>query len=220
MPNRKQIAVILAGCGVYDGSEIHEAVFTFWAIENAGAAYKVFAPDVDQMHVINHLSGDVTPGKRNVLTESARISRGKIAPLSSLDPALFHAVIIPGGYGVAKNLCTYAVDGANCQVNAEVEHAIRSFHSLHKPIGALCISPALITKVLGQVKVTIGNDKETAASIEAMGGKHINGTHGDVIVDIPNKLFTTPCYMLDASITQVATDAVLLVNEIIASIDL
>jgi enhancing lycopene biosynthesis protein 2 len=219
MPNRKQIAVILAGCGVYDGSEIHEAVFTLWAIEKADAAYKVFAPDMDQTQIINHLSGDKTPGKRNVLTEAARISRGKIAPLSTLDPTHFNALIIPGGYGVAKNLSTFNSDGAQCQVNPDVEKAVKGFHKQSKPIGALCISPALVAKILGNVKVTIGNDKETIASITQMGGKHIDATHGDVVVDIPNKIYSTPCYMLEATITQVATDVENLVNQIMQSIE-
>jgi enhancing lycopene biosynthesis protein 2 len=218
MPHRKQFAVILAGCGVYDGSEIHEAIFTLYAIEKAGAAYKIFAPDMDQPQIINHLSGEKTPGRRNVMTEAARIARGKIAPLSTLDPAIYDAVIIPGGYGVAKNLCTFAVDGTDCQVLPEVEKAIKGFHKQSKPIGALCISPVLITKILGDVKVTIGHDKDTAAAIEKMGGKHVSATHGDVVVDIPNKVYSTPCYMLEATITQVATDAENLVSQIMQSI--
>lgn len=218
MPHRKQIAVVLAGSGVYDGSEIQEAVFTLWAIEKAGAVYRVFAPDIDQHHVINHLSGEPISGKRNVLVEASRITRGKIAPLALLDPSVFDAVIIPGGYGVAKNLCTFAVDGANCQVDAQVEKVIKGFHKLRKPIGALCISPVLVTKVLGKVDVTIGGDKETADAIAKMGGKHTPAAQGEVVVDKENNVYTTPCYMLEATITQIASDIDKLVGTIVQSL--
>lgn len=203
----KKFAVILAGCGVYDGAEIHEAVMTLYAIARQGANYECFAPDVKQHHVVNHLTGKEMPESRNVLVESARIARGKIRPLNSLEVRSFDAVIFPGGFGVAKNLCTYAFDGADCKVNPQVAEVIREAVSLRKPIGALCISPVMLAKVLGEVDVTIGQDPGTARAIEKMGAHHKPTTHGQVIIDQKHKVFTTPCYMLDATITDIADGA-------------
>lgn len=203
-----KVAVVLSGCGVYDGAEIHESVLTLLALSRHGAEAHCFAPDVDQYHVINHLTGqpqDDTP--RNVLVESARIARGKIAPLSEYRAADFDAIVFPGGFGAAKNLCSFAVDGPECSVNPDVEAAIRATHGASKPIGALCISPALITRVLGSVTVTIGSDSGTAQAITAMGGTHSQTSHGEVVVDAQNKVATTPCYMLDATISQIADGA-------------
>ncbi|ASB48063.1 isoprenoid biosynthesis glyoxalase ElbB [Alkalitalea saponilacus] len=204
---KKKIAVILAGCGVYDGAEIHESVLTMLAIQQAGAEYELFAPDIEQHHVVNHISGEEMNEKRNVLIEAARIARGNIKPLSELKVENADALMIPGGFGVAKNLCSFAVDGPDCKVNPEAELVVKSFHKAGKPIGALCISPALITKVLGAAEVTIGSDEGTAAAINKMGGTHVNTTHGEVIIDKKNKIATTPCYMLDATITQIAEGA-------------
>jgi enhancing lycopene biosynthesis protein 2 len=203
----KKFAVILAGCGVYDGAEIHEAVMTLYAIARQGASYECFAPDVKQHHVVNHLTGKEMPESRNVLVESARIARGKIRPLNSLEVRSFDAVIFPGGFGVAKNLCTYAFDGADCKVNPQVAEVIREAVSLRKPIGALCISPVMLAKVLGEVDLTIGQDPGTARAIEKMGAHHKPTTHGQVIIDQKHKVFTTPCYMLDATITDIADGA-------------
>jgi len=203
----KKFAVILAGCGVYDGAEIHEAVMTLYAIARQGASYECFAPDVKQHHVVNHLTGKEMPESRNVLVESARIARGKIRPLNSLEVRSFDAVIFPGGFGVAKNLCTYAFDGADCKVNPQVAEVIREAVSLRKPIGALCISPVMLAKVLGEVDVTIGQDPGTARAIEKMGAHHKPTTHGQVIIYQKHKVFTTPCYMLDATITDIADGA-------------
>jgi enhancing lycopene biosynthesis protein 2 len=203
----KKFAVILAGCGVYDGAEIHEAVLTLYAIAKQGAAYEIFAPDINQHHVVNHLTGKEMPEKRNVLVESSRISRGKIKPLTALDMRLFDALIFPGGFGVAKNLCSFAFDGENCKVNPEVALIIKDAFSLHKPIGALCISPVILANILGDVEVTIGQDIGTAVAIEKMGAHHKKSTHGEVVVDVKHNVFTTPCYMLDATIVQVADGA-------------
>jgi len=203
----KKFAVILAGCGVYDGAEIHEAVMTLYAIAKQGASYEIFAPDILQHHVINHLTGKEMPEKRNVLAESARIARGKIAPLSELHVRSFDALIFPGGFGVAKNLCSFAFDSENCKVNPEVSEVIREAVSLRKPIGALCISPVILAKVLGDVKVTIGQDPGTAKAVDKMGAHHVITTHGEVVVDERHKIFTTPCYMLDATILQIAEGA-------------
>ncbi len=203
----KKFAVVLAGCGVYDGAEIHEATLTMLAIMKQGATYEVFAPDIDQHHVINHLTGEEMKEKRNVLVESARIARGKIKDLKNYDPNNFNALIIPGGFGVAKNLCDFALKGANCSVNADIEKAILKTAGKNKPIGALCISPVILAKIFGDIEVTIGQDKGTAEAIEKMGSTHVKTTHGEVIVDEKNNLFTTPCYMLDANILQIAEGA-------------
>ncbi|MGC9374980.1 MAG: isoprenoid biosynthesis glyoxalase ElbB [Bacteroidales bacterium] len=214
----KKIAVVLAGNGVFDGSEIHEATLTLYSIVKNGASYEIFAPNIDQHHVINHLTGDEMKEKRNVLTEAARIARGKINDLKNFNADNVDAIIFPGGFGVAKNLCTFAFDGTNCKVNIDVEKAIRSMHERKKPIGALCISPVLIAKVLGDIEVTIGQDKDTAKAINEMGAKHKDTNHGEIIVDKKNKIVTTPCYMLDANIGQVGDGANNVVKKIVEMI--
>jgi enhancing lycopene biosynthesis protein 2 len=202
-----KFAVVLAGCGVYDGAEIHEAVMTLLAISRNGGTYQVFAPNVMQYHVINHVSGEVMKESRNVLVESARIARGKIKALIEYDVKDFDAIIFPGGFGVAKNLCSYAFDGNDMKIDRVVEKAIKETHSAGKPIGALCISPVLITRVLGKVDVTIGNDKTTAEHIKEMGGNHIPAGNGEIVIDEKNKLVTSPCYMIDAGITDIEKGA-------------
>ena len=144
----KKIAVVLSGCGVYDGAEIHEAVLTLYAIAVNGAAYEIFAPDIDQHHVVNHLAGSEMNESRNVLVESARIARGNIKALSEFNGKDFDAIIFPGGFGAAKNLSTFAFDGSNCQVNSDVEAAIKEMISLGKPVGALCIAPVILARIL------------------------------------------------------------------------
>ena len=203
----KKIAVVLSGCGVYDGAEIHEAVLTMFAIASDGAVYEVFAPDIDQHHVVNHLTGTEMDETRNVLIESARIARGKIKALSEFSAKEFDAIIFPGGFGAAKNLSTFAMDGSNCQVDSDVEAAIKEMISLGKPVGALCISPVILAKILGDVELTIGDDAGTIQAIEEMGATHKATTHGEVVVDQQHKIVTTPCYMLDARITQIEEGA-------------
>ena len=210
---KKKFAVILSGCGVFDGAEIHEATLTLLAIARAGATYQCFAPDIKQYHVINHLTGEEMNEERNVLIESARIARGDIKPLSEYDAKNFDALIFPGGFGAAKNLSTVAFDGANATVIPEVEKAIEDTVALRKPIGALCISPAILAKVLKDVNVTIGKDKGTAEAIEAMGATHVETDHGDVVFDENKLVFTTPCYMLDATITDIDDGATNVVKE-------
>lgn len=212
----KKFAVVLAGCGVFDGAEIHEATLTMLAINRQGALYQCFAPDVNQAHVVNHITGEEMPETRNVMVESARIARGNIRPLSEFDPAGFDAIVFPGGFGVAKNLCSFAFDGADCQVNDDARKAVKAMHQAGKPIAALCISPVLITKILGDVEVTIGSDAGTAGAVEKMGGKHAVTSHGEVIVDRKNKVVTTPCYMLDANIGQIADGAENVIKTILA----
>ncbi|MCB2099799.1 MAG: isoprenoid biosynthesis glyoxalase ElbB [Rhodobacterales bacterium] len=201
------IAVVLSGCGVYDGAEIHESVLTLLALDRQGAAYQCFAPDVDQAHVVNHLTGEESPESRNVLVESARIARGAVKPLSDYDADAFDAIIFPGGFGAAKNLCSFAFDGADCTINPDVEAAVRATHAARKPIGALCIAPALMAKIFEHAEVTIGQDEGTAEAITAMGGQHIKTTHGQVVIDPRLRLATSPCYMLDSTIGQIADGA-------------
>jgi enhancing lycopene biosynthesis protein 2 len=147
----KIFAVILSGCGVYDGAEIHEAVLSLLAIQRNGAKYKVFAPDIQQHHVINHYTGKEVPESRNVLVESARIARGDIQPLNEFDPDEFDALLLPGGFGAAKNLSTFAFEGEDCTIEDEVADAVKGMAERGKPIGALCISPVILAKVLGDV---------------------------------------------------------------------
>jgi enhancing lycopene biosynthesis protein 2 len=207
MSKKPAFAVVLSGSGVYDGAEIHEAVLTLLAIDRQGGTYACFAPDIPQHHVVNHLTGQESQESRNVLVEAARIARGKIQPLSAFDAKAFDALIFPGGFGAAKNLCSFAFDGPDCRVNPDVEKAVQAMHKAGKPIGALCIAPALIAKILKGAAVTIGNDQGTAQAIETMGGRHTVKGHGEVMVDESLKLATSPCYMLDASISQIAEGA-------------
>ena len=205
--SRKSIAVVLSGCGVYDGAEIHESVLTLLALDQQGVDYQCFAPDIDQHHVINHLNGEEMDQRRNVLVEAARIARGDIKPLDELSAGEYDALVFPGGFGAAKNLSSFAIDGAECTVEKSVVRAVQAMHEQGKPIAALCISPVLIARLLPQARVTIGQDDGTAKAIEAMGGVHIKSGHGDVVVDEKLNLITSPCYMLDASISQIAEGA-------------
>jgi enhancing lycopene biosynthesis protein 2 len=207
MRTKKKIAVVLSGCGVNDGSEIHEAVLTLLAIDRQGAAAQCFAPNVTQRDVIDHVTGKATTGRRNVLVESARIARGHIRDLATFEAQDFDGLVFPGGFGAAKNLCSFAVDGADCNVEPSVAEAIRAMHRAGKPIGALCIAPVILAKVLGKVEVTIGNDAGTTSAIKDMGATHRVCGHGEVAVDRANRVVTTPCYMLDASIRQIAEGA-------------
>jgi len=215
MSTKKKFAVVLAGCGVYDGAEIHEAVLTLLAIARNGAEYMIYAPDIQQHHVINHITGAEMKETRNVLIESARIARGNIKPLSELAMKNFDALVFPGGFGVAKNLCSFAIKGTDFSINPQVENVIKSARQHGKPMGFLCISPVMIPKILGDVEVTIGSDPGTAKAIETLGGKHKNTTHGEIVIDKKNKIVTTPCYMLDATIDQIADGAENLVKAIL-----
>lgn len=203
----KKFAVVLSGCGVFDGAEIHEATLTMLAIMKQGAQYEIFAPDIAQHHVINHITGAEMDESRNVLVESARIARGQIKDLKLYDPNNFDALIFPGGFGAAKNLCDFAFKGADFTINPQVEKAILKTAGKNKPIGALCISPVIFAKVFGDVEVTIGKDAGTAEAIEKLGATHVKTTHGEVIIDEKNNLYTTPCYMLDANILDIAKGA-------------
>ncbi|WP_417915787.1 isoprenoid biosynthesis glyoxalase ElbB [Candidatus Electronema sp. JC] len=214
----KTFAVILCGCGHRDGSEIHEATLTLWAVHKNGAEYQCFAPNVTQHHVLNHLTGEEMPEQRNVLIEAARIARGRIKDLAQFNAADFDGLVIPGGVGAAKNLCTYAFDGPDCVVNPDTARAVKAMHAAGKPIGALCIAPVILAKVLGGVTVTAGQDAETAANIAKMGGVHAPTLHGEITVDRANKIVSTPCYMLDSRVDQIGEGADKLIQAMLALI--
>jgi enhancing lycopene biosynthesis protein 2 len=203
----KKFAVVLSGCGVFDGAEIHEATMSLYAIAKNGGSYEIFAPDRDQHHVINHITGEEMKETRNVLVESARIARGNIRPLAEFDQAGFDGLLFPGGFGAAKNLSDWAFKGPDSTVIPEVSNAIRAMVEAGKPVGALCISPVLLAKTLEGARLTIGSDADTANAIETTGASHIETTHGEVVVDDRYKVVTTPCYMLDATIVQIAEGA-------------
>ncbi|HEY3353449.1 MAG TPA: isoprenoid biosynthesis glyoxalase ElbB [Polyangia bacterium] len=202
-----KVAVILSGCGVYDGTEIHEAVITLLALDRAGATVVCAAPNVDQTHVIDHLTGGVVEGaRRNVLVESARIARGKIVDLATLDARTLDAAVFPGGYGAAKNLCDWAFKQDACQVHPEVARLVTDLHAARKPLGFVCITPVLAARALAGAhpQLTIGNDKDTAASVERMGGRHVACAVRDIVVDRERKIVSTPAYMLAGRISEAA----------------
>ena len=213
---KKNFAVILSGCGHQDGVEIHEATLTLWAIHKNGGEFQCYAPDIKQQHVLNHITGQEMSEQRNVLIESARIARGKIASLATFSPESADALVIPGGFGAAKNLSSYAFDGAKCTVNSHVAAAIKAMHAAGKPIGALCIAPVILAKVLGNVTLTIGQDPTTADNLAAMGAKHQPTLHGEIVVDQQNKIVTTPCYMLNSRVDQIADGADHLIQAMMA----
>jgi len=211
----KKIAVILSGCGNRDGAEIHESTLTLWAIHKHGADYQCFAPDIPQYHVLNFITGEEMAEQRNVLVESARIARGNIKDLNQFKPEEFDALILPGGLGAAKNLSTYAFDGPDCTVNEDVAYAVRSMHKAGKPIGALCIAPVILARVLGKGQLTAGQDASTGADLETMGAQHTPTTHGEIVVDQENRIVSTPCYMLEARVDQIGEGADKLVGAVL-----
>ena len=212
-----KIGVLLSGCGVNDGSEIHEAVITMLALDRAGAETVCMAPDVDQLDVVNHLTGQPTGEKRNVLVESARIARGNIKDINKVHVTDIDGLIIPGGFGAAKNLSDFAVKGKDAVVNEDVKRLLNDMASAEKPIGAICIAPATLTKALEgkNPEVTIGNDIDTAGAIEAMGGQHKECSVDMIHVDSNNKLVSTPAYMLGPGIKDVAVGIEKLVNKVL-----
>ena len=167
----KKVAVVLSGCGVYDGAEINEAVLTLLCLEQQGASYECFAPNIAQMHVINHLTGEPVEGEtRNVLVEAARIARGNIRDITQARVAEFDALLVPGGFGAAKNLSNFAVAGAAMDVQPDFLALARAFHDSGKPIGLICIAPVMSAAICGEgARCTIGNDADTAAAITATG---------------------------------------------------
>ncbi|MDK9740880.1 isoprenoid biosynthesis glyoxalase ElbB [Vibrio alginolyticus] len=212
----KKVAVILSGSGVYDGSEIHEAVLALYAIEKASATWHCFAPNIDQLHVINHLTGDEMDETRNVLIESARIARGNIDDVAKLNVDEYDALLLPGGFGAAKNLTDFAVSGAECSINTHVAQACRAFANAKKPAGYLCISPVIIPMIYEQgVKGTVGNDEAVSIAFNQMGGEHTTCPLEDIVFDEKHLVLSTPAYMLAENISQAASGIEKLVSKLI-----
>lgn len=213
-----KVAVVLSGCGVYDGTEIHEAVLTMLALDQQGASYQCLAPNIPQRHVINHLTGAEAKGEtRNVLVEAARIARGEILDLAQARVEDYDALMVPGGFGAAKNLSSFAVDGSAMTVQPDFLRFAQAMHRAGKPIGLVCIAPTMAAKIFGPgVECTIGNDREVAAAIEAMGGHHVQCPVDRAVVDRGNKLVTTPAYMLGQHVADVATGIAACVKEVLA----
>lgn len=213
-----KIAIILSGCGVFDGSEIHEATCTMLNIDKQGAEYQCFAPNETQSKVVNHFTHKIEENsERNILVEAARIARGNIKDIRDFNIIDFDAVIFPGGSGAVTNLCDFFEKGRACEVNQEVVRVINDCYESQMPIGAICIAPALIAHVLGQHKiiVTIGNDKQVASVIEENGAIHKECKADEIAVDEKHKIVTTPAYMLAKSIKEVDSGVAKLVAEII-----
>ena len=196
-----KVALILSGCGYLDGSEIHETTLSLLALEEASHEWEGFAPDRKQLHVVNHSTEETTKeDSRNILKESARPVRGKITTLEDLNPDDWDALILPGGYGVAKNLSYFASENSDCIVDSLVEKAILAFHAQKKPIGAICIAPVLIAKAFQgkeNIKLTLGNDPSMSEVLEKMGMTACEAARGEAVIDEKHKIISTPAYMYD-----------------------
>ena len=215
----KRVAVLLSGCGVYDGSEIHEAVLTLLALGRAGVDIRCVAPNDDQYHVVDHCAGAPAANeRRNMMIEAARLARGEIKPLGELQVDEVDALIMPGGFGAAKNLCDYAIVGRDCTVRSDVRAFVETLFQAGKPLGAMCIAPVIVARVLGDkgIKVTIGSDEKTAADIEAFGATHVVRQAHECLVDTEHRIVTTPAYMNASGIADVARGVDALVQEVLA----
>ncbi len=217
MAKQKRVGVILAGSGYLDGAEIQEATLTLLFLDRRGASVVAMAPDVAQMHVVDHLKGEPAGGARNVLAESARITRGKVVDVKTVKASDLDALILPGGFGVAKNLCTFATEGVKLHVNPDVERLVQDMAAAGKPLGFACIAPVIAAKVLGsrKVKLTIGNDPGTAAALATLGAVHVEAPVDQIVVDERNKVVSTPAYMLGPSIAPVAAGIERLVGAVL-----
>lgn len=211
-----KVGLVLSGCGVNDGAEIHESVITMLELDRAEADIVLMAPNIDQLHVINHYTGTEMDEYRNVLVESARIARGDIKDMAEVTSKDVDALIFPGGFGVAKNLSDYAMTGAECSVNPDVVRLAQEVHKDKKPIGVICISPAMMAKVLGdETELTIGFDEQTASDINTMGAKHITCPVDDIVIDTEKRVVSTPAYMEAKSIKEAAAGITKLVAEVL-----
>ncbi|MFY3746556.1 isoprenoid biosynthesis glyoxalase ElbB [Anaeromyxobacter sp. Red801] len=218
MASQKRVGVVLSGCGFLDGAEIHEAVCTLLSLDRRGAKLIATAPDVEQLQVVDHVKGAPAEGeRRRVLAEAARIVRGQITPLSAVSGRDLDALVFPGGFGAAKNLCTFAVEGRAMRVLPEVERIVREVRGAGRPMGFICIAPVIAARILGPegVKLTIGNDRDTAAAIESWGARHVDCKVEDAVVDERLKVASTPAYMLGPWIAPVATGIDKLVSAVL-----
>jgi enhancing lycopene biosynthesis protein 2 len=210
-----RVGIILSGCGVFDGAEIQEAVLTMLAISREGGDYVCAAPDRDQLHVVDHRTGEVVEGEtRNVLAEAARIARGEVIPLSELNVNDVDAIVLPGGYGAVKNLSTYAVDGIDMDVDPELARIVAEAIEQDKPVGFICITSVIAAKLIPGVCVTIGNDEKTAADIVSLGGEHEEAPVEDFVLDESSNVLSVPAYMLGPTIDDVASGIDALVSEL------
>jgi len=209
-----QVGVLLSGCGVFDGAEIYESVLTLAALDRAEVEVQCFAPNIQQLHVVNHLTGEVAEGEsRNVLVEAARICRGQIEDVARADAAELDALVIPGGFGAAKNLSTFATEGADCSVQPDVARLVLAMLDAKKPVGAICIAPAMIAAILrdagrtGSLTVGLGTGDNAGAveGIEAMGASHLTCPVDEYREDLELGLITTPAYMEAGRISEAAT---------------
>lgn len=215
----KKIAVILSGCGVFDGSEIHEAVFSLLAITENGGTYQCFAPNILQHHVLNHMSGEEMSEKRNVLIESARIARGNILDLNLYKPHDFDGLVIPGGFGAAKNLTQWAFSGPDGEINIDVQNAILSSVQNKKPVVGLCMGPTVIARALAgsgiSAHLTVGTTAADSpydiaainGGIEKTGAIAEMKTIAEIMVDKTNRIITAPCYMMEGDIMAIRNNA-------------
>lgn len=213
----KKIGVLIGGCGSRDGGEIQENVCTLLALARAGAKAVCMALDKDQVEVINHLTGQPMPEKRNMLIEAARIARGQIVDAAQVKTDDLDALILPGGAGIGKNLCTWINDGANMTVVPEVKRLVEEMAQVGKPLGFICLSPVIAAKLLGhcQVELTLGNDPQVAAIVTGWGARHLERAANEIVVDKVNKVVTTPAYMIAKSIAEVAEGIEKLVNAVL-----
>tara|TARA_B100000953_G_scaffold2708_2_gene2376 strand:+ start:19737 stop:20399 length:663 start_codon:yes stop_codon:yes gene_type:complete len=218
----KKVGLLLSGCGVNDGAEIHESVIAMLALDRAGVEMELMAPNIDQMHVINHYTGQEMDEYRNVLVEASRIARGNIKDMAEISGNDIDALIIPGGFGVAKNLCDYAMAGSECSINPDVYRLISELQLLNKPIGAICIAPVMMAKIFGEqgasANMTIGFDEATSKDIESMGSVHVECKVSDMVVDEDNNLVSTPAYMEAQSIKEAADGIEKLVKQVLSMI--
>jgi len=215
---RKKIGVLLAGCGVKDGSEIHEATLTLYFLSKHGAEYVCMAPDKAQADVVDHCKEEVTGETRSVLIEAARIARGNIRDVRTVRADEIDGIIVPGGFGAAKNLSTFAFEGPDCHADEDASRLLRELHNAGKPIGALCIAPTLLARVFGldyQVTLTIGSDPATASALEKMGARHVVSKVDEIVTDSQNRIVSTPCYMLAQNIGEVGDGVEKLVIELL-----
>lgn len=211
-----KVGVILSGCGVFDGSEIHEAVAVLHAIDRHGAKAICLAPEME-LDEINHLDQQPTGKKRSVLMESARIARGAITPLAKVSGGDFDAIVLPGGFGAAKNLCDFASKGPGCTADEQTARVLREAHAAGRPLGFACISPAVAARVFGKdlgPNLTIGSDTATAEGLEAMGATHQNCEGDGIVVDNRHRIVSTPAYMCDQPIGAVFTGIGAMVDKV------
>lgn len=216
-----RVGVVLSGCGFQDGAEIHESVLTLLALDRAGAEVQCFAPDIDQTRVVNHLTGDEVEETRNVLVESARIARGAVRDLKEARVEDLDALVLPGGFGAALNLSDFAVHGPSGSVNEDLASLLRAMHAARKPIGAICIAPAVIARALGAEgpTLTIGNDPGTAEAIQTCGAAHEECPVDAFVVDLEHRIVSTPAYMLGPGVKDVAAGIEQCIAEVLRLVD-